>query len=603
MPPLIALIGSEHEENLSLRYLASAVAQDGIHAAILPVNDASDVERVVRETIALAPFLVGISVPFQMNAPHALAFATRLREGGCAAHITVGGHFATFEYDNLLRDFPAIDSVVRHEGETTLRELCRRLQTGESLTPLEGAVVRTPAGIVDGGKRRIPALDDLPFPDRRGPALRVMGVNVAPILGSRGCYADCAFCCIYAYAENADGARYRRRSPENIVAEMKEEYDRREVRLFVFHDDNFFVPSREQNLSRYRHLKTLIDEAGMTGIALVIKCRPNDVHPELFALLKSMGLIRTYVGIETNSDEGIVSLNRRITSEDNRRALQTFRALDIYHSFNVLIFDPEATMDGIARNLDFMEEFADVPFNFCRAEVYAGTPLKQILEQQGRLVGDYFAWGYSMRDARVELLFRIAVTAFSSRNFKADGVANLNMGIRVDQEMLRHFYPTAWDAAWHERVRDFSRRVGLDSVSAMRSAFDFVQTVALDDHAGVKAFTLSLSRQVARADLAFVAECKALRREMERRVGIVRQTPDSSGDGDTMEGGRLPWAAETSRLGALTSPSGTVTAPSGALTAPLGALTSSVGLDLATERLPVPASLGATARHHGGGVA
>ena len=59
----------------------------------------------------------------------------------------------------------------------------------------------------------------------------------------------------------------------------------------------------------------------MTDIALVIKCRPNDVTPELFALLKSMGLLRAYVGIETNSDEGIVSLNRRITSDDNRRAL------------------------------------------------------------------------------------------------------------------------------------------------------------------------------------------------------------------------------------------------------------------------------------------
>jgi len=558
----IALIGSEHEENLSLRYLAAAVAADGIGAGIFPVNEPDDVERVVREVVASAPFLVGISVPFQMNAPQALAIATRLREEGCAAHITVGGHFATFEYDNLLRDFPAIDSVVRHEGETTLRELCRRLQVGEAIAPLEGAVVRTAQGTVDGGKRRIPPLDELPFPDRRGPPLGVMGIGVAPILGSRGCYADCSFCCIYAYAENADGARYRRRSPENIVAEMREEYERRGVRLFVFHDDNFFVPSREQNLARYRRLKELIDAAGLTGIALVIKCRPNDVTPELFTLLKSMGLIRTYVGIETNSDEGIVSLNRRITSEDNRRALHTFRDLGIYHSFNVLIFDPEATLEGIRRNIDFMEEFAEVPFNFCRAEVYAGTPLKSILEAQGRLVGDYFAWGYAMREPRVELLFRIVVTAFASRNFKADGVANLNMGIRVDNEIVRHFHPDVWDDAWNRRVVDFSRRIGVDSVAALRSAFAFAQTVALDDHAGVKAFTLELSRRVARADLGFVTECKALRRELERRVGVAAQTMRN-----TLEGGRLPWAAESARLGSLRA---------------------SVGLDVATERLPVP---------------
>lgn len=569
MPLSVALVGSEHEENLSLRYLAAAVAADGLAAELFLVNEPEDAEQVVRELIARAPLVVGISLPFQMNAPHSLALANRLRELGSTSHITIGGHFATFEYGNILRDFPAIDSVVRHEGESTLRELCRRLIAGEAVAPLEGAVIRTPGGIVDGGKRRLPALDDLPFPDRRGPALQVMGINVAPILGSRGCYADCSFCCIYAYAENADGARYRRRSPEHIVAEMREEYERRGVRLFVFHDDNFFVPSPEQNLARYRRMKHLLDEAGIADIALVIKCRPNDVSPELFGLLKSMGLIRTYVGIETNSGEGIVSLNRRITSEDNRRALQVFRELDIYHSFNVLIFDPEATLPGIACNLDFMEEFADVPFNFCRAEVYAGTPLKTMLERQGRLVGDYFAWGYTMRDPRVELLFRIASTAFSSRNFKADGVANLNMGIRVDNEMVRHFYPDAWDAAWQARIIDFSRRVGLDSVNAMRAAFAFVQRVALDDHAGVKAFTLELSRRVARADLAFVTECKSLRRELERRVGSSREARSAS-----LEGGRLPWAAETARLGGLNS---------------------SVGLDIATERLPIPSATALTA--------
>ena len=45
----------------------------------------------------------------------------------------------------------------------------------------------------------------------------------------------------------------------------------------------------------------------------------------------------------------------------------------------------EATLDGVEANLDFMEEMADRPFNFCRAEVYAGTPLRHALEAEGRL--------------------------------------------------------------------------------------------------------------------------------------------------------------------------------------------------------------------------
>jgi len=390
-----------------------------------------------------------------------------------------------------------------------------------------------------------------------------MGVPTAPLVGSRGCYADCSFCCIYAYAENARGPRYRQRSPESIVREMAEERAQRGTRLFVFHDDNFFMPYLPKNLERYRRMKALLEAEGLEDIALVVKCRPNDVDEELFTLLRSMGMIRAYVGIETNSNEGVVSLNRRITSADNRRALELLRRLDMYCSFNVLIFDPEATLEGVEANLDFMHEFADTPFNFCRAEVYAGTPLKEMLEGQGRLSGDYFAWGYQMREPRVELLFRIASTAFAARNFKSHGVHNLSMGIRFDEEVVRAFYPGASDPAWHADLVALSREIGEDSVARMRLALAFVRTVDPYDGAAVKAFTLELARGVGRADLAFIARIKTRRRQLEARVREVGGPLLARVSGHA----GLPWAAETGRLG------------------------SSVGLEVSTELLPQPTGL------------
>jgi anaerobic magnesium-protoporphyrin IX monomethyl ester cyclase len=565
MSHIVALVGAEFEENLSLRYLAAAVEQDGFEAALIPFAEAAEIGAVVRRIQRLDPLVVGLSVPFQTRARACLDLAGALRAAGVGAHIVIGGHFATFEYANILRDHPAVDSVVRHEGELPLRDLCRRLRDGGSPVGVPGTVTRGSDGIVDGGPRRLPPLDALPFPDRRGAPHKVMGIPASPIVGSRGCYADCAFCCIYAYSENADGARYRRRSTESIAEEMRREHDRRGVRLFIFHDDNFFVPSAKLNLARYQRLRSLLEGFGMTDIALVIKCRPNDVDPELFRLLKGMGMIRAYVGIETNSDEGIVSLNRRISPEDNRRAMAVLRELDVYHSYNVLIFDPEATLEGVGRNLDFMEEFCDVPFNFCRAEVYAGTPLKLILERQGRLRGDYFAWGYRIRDPRVEVLFRIAVTAFGSRNFKHDGVANLNLGIRFDNEVVRWFHPDCVGDAWRTRLVDFSRRVGGDSVVRMREAVAFVSGADVRDAALVKSFTLELARRVARADLEFVKECKALRRELEARV--LATGADRVPGPTTWSRGMPPWAAESLRLDG------------------------STGSELSTEALPAPRRL------------
>jgi methylmalonyl-CoA mutase cobalamin-binding subunit len=563
----VALVGAEYEENLSLRYLAAAVEAAGFVADIVPFEHSTRADDLAAAVVRDAPIVVGLSVPFQHHARATLGLAAALRARGYRGHITAGGHFATFEFENILRDHPGLDSVVRHEGEDTLVDLCQHVRDGMPVAGLPGLVARAgrsgrlpivgaPApSIVVGPKRPLPELDALPFPDRRGEVHDVLGVPTVPILGSRGCYADCSFCCIFAYADNALGARYRMRSPEAIAREMLEQYERRGVRLFVFHDDNFFVPDAKKNLRRYERLAALLRAAGMTDIGIVIKCRPNDVDPELFALLRDMGMIRAYVGIESNSEEGVVSLNRRITADDNRRAMDLLRAMDVYCSFNVLIFDPEATLAGIAQNLDFMAECAEVPFNFCRAEVYAGTPLKAKLEEEGRLMGDYLAWDYRMRDPRVELLFRVAMTAFYGRNFKPDGIANLNMGVRFDGQVLRRFYAGAWDEAFDARARALSRAVGEDSVAGMREALAFVQQVDPYDAAAVNAFTLALARRVSRSDLRFLAEIKALRREMERRVGETR----------SRFGRGMPvWAAETARLG------------------------TSVGRDLSTEVLPAP---------------
>ena len=559
-PPVVALVGAEYEENLSLRYLAAAVERAGFRAEVVPFNDDARRAEVAQRVLGLDPLVVGVSLPFQVRARQLLAVATDLRELGYRGHVCVGGHFATFEHANLLREFRALDSVVRHEGEDTFRELCVSVRDGRPPGPLPGLVVRGPEGPLVGPDRSLPRLDDLAWPDRRGAPHDVLGVPTAPIVGSRGCYADCSFCCIFAYAENAKGPRYRRRSPEDIVREMKAERERRGVRLFVFHDDNFFLPHLPTNLKRYREFGELMRAAGLDDVALVIKCRPNDVDPELFRLLKDIGVIRAYVGIETNSDEGIVSLNRRITRADNRRALRLLDELDVYCSFNVLIFDPEATLDGVEANLDFMEEMADRPFNFCRAEVYAGTPLRHLLEAQGRLHGNYFAWGYQMRAPRVELLFRIASTAFAARNFKPDGVHNLNMGIRFDTEVMRFFYPQAWDPEWQVSLRALSQDVALHSVSRMRRALAFVRSADLRDHAACKAFTLELARDVSRADLAFVGRVKAFRREMEARIESCGAPPARA----PMPVAAPPWAAETARLG------------------------SSIGLELSTELLPAP---------------
>ena len=50
----------------------------------------------------------------------------------------------------------------------------------------------------------LPDLAKLPRPDRRGEPAASFGQDIAPLVSSRGCYANCSFCCIAASARGRE---------------------------------------------------------------------------------------------------------------------------------------------------------------------------------------------------------------------------------------------------------------------------------------------------------------------------------------------------------------------------------------------------------------
>ncbi len=114
-----------------------------------------------------------------------LELAGSLRSSGYSGHITCGGHVPTFCYRELLEDMPAIDTVVRHEGEETLVEMLSMLSHGETPSNIPGLVWREDSSIALGPTRPlIHNLDTLPQPKRRLEPFRAGGVPIAFILTS-----------------------------------------------------------------------------------------------------------------------------------------------------------------------------------------------------------------------------------------------------------------------------------------------------------------------------------------------------------------------------------------------------------------------------------
>src|SRR6202008_3038239 len=147
------------------------------------------------------------------------------------------------------------------ESEGTLPELCRRLDQKLPWNDIAGLALRREDGeIVLTEQPSLPNLATLPWPSRDGEPAACFGHRIAPIVSSRGCYANCTFCCIAAWHEETlPGKRYRVRDPDDVAAEMVEMQRARNIEIFVFHDDNFFVPGKRRNLERFHALADALE--------------------------------------------------------------------------------------------------------------------------------------------------------------------------------------------------------------------------------------------------------------------------------------------------------------------------------------------------------
>jgi anaerobic magnesium-protoporphyrin IX monomethyl ester cyclase len=486
----IALVGPEIEENLALRYLAAALDRAGHAVRIVAFNRNLEASRVAKAVLAGDPGLVGFSLVAQRRYEDFGRLAHSLRSRGYRGHLTAGGHFAGLRAAEILADTPALDTILHHDGEERIVALAEWLESAGDTRPAGGdlgptgdapfAAFPDPPAELDGiswragggelrhrPPTRVVDIDGIAAPLRRR-CDRTLGYPRAPIVSSRGCSGSCSFCSIHAWHRQVPTGRLRFRAPALVAGEMIALHRDQGVRVFVFHDDDFIHPDRVEALRRCRAILEEAERGIGAPIAFVLKCRPDDVEEGLFAYLKSKGLVRAYVGIESHSRAGIRTLNRRVTPEQNDRALFTLRGLGVYSCFNLLLFHPETTLAELEENLQFLERSVMHPFDIARAELYARSSLEDRMVREGRALGDYRGFDYRIADRQAEALFRLFSDALWERHFGSRSILHRSQELGFRASVLRRMHPELVSADRLAKVDALIREVNLDTVHFMR---------------------------------------------------------------------------------------------------------------------------------------
>ncbi len=322
--------------------------------------------------------LVGISTTTS-TATEGYSFADAARAKGVP--VIIGGSHVTFMADEALEH---ADYVARGEGgEQIMLELIDALNGDRELDTIRGLSFRRRDGEnVHSEKREFCAdLDELPFPDLN----LIVGheqLSTTPIMTSWGCPFSCNFCSVTAMF----GKKYRFRSPENVIAEIRAKSPRK----IFFYDDNMAADKRRLKVL----LQMMIDENLVIPWSTQVRIDvTRDL--ELLDLMRRSGCQIVYLGLESVSQETLDGFHKSQSVEEIVAGIKLLHEYGINsHGMFVLGADTD-TRQTIRDTVDFVlkHHIDTVMLNILTP--LPGTIQFAELEAAGRI----FDWRWHLYDA------------------------------------------------------------------------------------------------------------------------------------------------------------------------------------------------------------
>lgn len=273
------------------------------------------------------PFLVGISSLFTAYCNEALKTAEAIKRFWPECRVVMGGHHPTL-FPKEVMDSPAVDFVLRGEGEVSTAKLALALKNNTSLGDVPGIVFRKPDGSLH---IKEPAwmedLDAAPLPATdlvdHGFYQRKQRASIS-VVAARGCPMHCTYCCLGASSAHAP---FRRRSVESVVAELECQMARQEVGFIDFEDENLSLDKR-WFLALLKEITTRFGGRDMELRAMNGLYAPS-LDGEIVAAMKTAGFRTLNLSLGSTSGEQLARFKR----PDVSRALD--RCLELAQAFSM----------------------------------------------------------------------------------------------------------------------------------------------------------------------------------------------------------------------------------------------------------------------------
>ncbi len=368
-----------HGPPMASMYLAAYVRKKGFNPKILDLDlenlSLDDVLKVIESS---SPKVIGMTA-FTSTVKTAYKLLDAIKARFNDVLTVIGGPHVTFMPDEAL-SHPGIDVVAVGEGEETLYELIDAYEKGKDFSEVKGVVYKKDGQIKMTPPRPfIQNLDEIPFPARDlvdYERYRWNGVLEAPMLTTRGCTFQCQYCS----SSEMMGRRYRMRSVQNVIEEIKEVQEKYKVKDIEFIDDTFTL-----NMKRASEMMdALVSEK--LDIRLSLSSRVNTINEELMQKLKKGGTENIYYGIESGSQRVLDLMKKGIKLEQAVAAVNLAKKYDVKVLGSFILGYPGETPDEMNQTIKFSIKLNTDYAQYSILTPFPGTPIYYELDSKGLIM-------------------------------------------------------------------------------------------------------------------------------------------------------------------------------------------------------------------------
>ena len=302
--------------------------------------------------------LLGLSVPMgpQLLPTLLLAAAVRAVRSPQQCRIVLGGPALSLlgdaDLSRLLQQHPAIDCVVRFDGECPLSALAEQVAAGEwAPARVPGTSSGAQDGIVHVAPEPGPALNSLPAPHYSKAMLASAPHAVLGVTQARGCYwGKCDYCDFVEVYKGSPPVRAR--SPELVVADIRRLVEETGIRRYRIITES--IPP-----AFARRFATLLGESGLDVRWSSFAMADKRFDTDLLRLMASSGCEFLVIGLESMVSRVLKLVHKSADREENRRFIRAARGAGIRLSINLIPDLPTTTKAEALAGLDDLEELAD----------------------------------------------------------------------------------------------------------------------------------------------------------------------------------------------------------------------------------------------------